>query len=43
VAQTRTRDFGRSKEQGEIDRAEHALVKKGTPVPMYQRQTTEYF
>jgi hypothetical protein len=27
----------------EIERAERALVKKGTPGPTYQRQTTEYF
>ena len=43
VAQTCARDFGRPKDQAEIERAERALVKNGTPGPTYQRQTTEYF
>jgi hypothetical protein len=43
VAQSCARDFGRPKDQGEIERAERALMKKGTPGPTYQRQTTEYF
>jgi hypothetical protein len=43
VAQSCARDFGRPKDQAEIERAERALVKKGTPGPTYQRQTTEYF
>jgi hypothetical protein len=43
VAQTCAKDFGRAKDQAEIDRAEASLIKKGTPGPTYQRQTTEYF
>jgi len=43
VAQHCARDFGRVKDQAEIERAERALVKKGAPGPTYQRQTAEYF
>jgi hypothetical protein len=43
VAQCCARDFGRPKDQAEIDHAERALIKKGTSGPTYQHQTTEYF
>ena len=43
VAQACARDFGRPKDQAEVDRAERALVKKGAPGPTYQRQAAEYF
>lgn len=43
VAQNCAKDFGRAKDQAEIDRAERSLIKKGTPGPTYQRQVAEYF
>jgi hypothetical protein len=43
VAQTCAQDFGKAKDRDAIALAERSLVKKGTPGPTYQRQTTEYF